>query len=513
MSQEKSQIKLGLILNYVNLILGNIVPILYTPIMLELLGQNEYGLYKLSSNVTSYLSLISLGIGTAVTRYLIKARTEQGKAEEQRVLGLFTIIFSIIGLACLAVGTLLTMNLGIWYEASLTAAELSRMKILVFLMVINMTIGFASAPYAAVPGTHERFLFVQGTNIITTCGVPILNLVVLFMGYRSIAMTVVSLAAQILVRVVYVIYVRHIMHIRMDFHNMPTHLLREILMFSFWSFLANVVGQLYNATDTAMIGAIPALATAGVAVYNIGATFNAIELSITTGVSTMLSPRTNRMVFGGADKQELSDLAIRTGRIQTYIIMLIVSGFIAFGQPFLHFYAGEGYEDAYWVAILLMVPNMIPLIQSICLSIITAQNKHKFRSVVYLFIAISNVIGTWYLMQVWGIIGAAAMTAVSVALGHGIIMNWYYHKKIGLDIPRFWRECGKIMIIPICICAITVLLSRWISFYSLPVLLAAIAVYTIVFAVLNWRCIMNEYEKDLIRSMLSAVSKRGAKRS
>ena len=49
--------------------------------------------------------------------------------------------------------------------------------------------------------------------------------------------------------------------------NLPTNKMKEILGFSFWIFVANVVGQLYNATDTVMIGMVPALATTGVAVY------------------------------------------------------------------------------------------------------------------------------------------------------------------------------------------------------------------------------------------------------
>ena len=90
---KKNELKIGLILNYINLGIGNLIPIFYTPIMLSLLGQQEYGLYKLSTSITSYLSLVSMGIGAAVTRYLIKANTEEGKEAEEKVLGLFTIIF------------------------------------------------------------------------------------------------------------------------------------------------------------------------------------------------------------------------------------------------------------------------------------------------------------------------------------------------------------------------------------------------------------------------------------
>lgn len=132
--------------------------------------------------------------------------------------------------------------------------------------------------------------------------------------------------------------------------------------------------------------------------------------------------------------------------------MLIVSGFVAFGRPFIRFYVGDTYEDAYWVAILMMIPNMIPLVQSICLNVVVAQNKHKFRSLVYLGIAILNVVGTWFLMRYMGIIGAALMTGVALIIGQGFVMNWYYHKKTGLDMLRFWKQMLSVYIVPTLLC-------------------------------------------------------------
>ena len=41
----KNQLKAGAIISYANLLIGNIIPFVYTPIMLRLLGQAEYGLY------------------------------------------------------------------------------------------------------------------------------------------------------------------------------------------------------------------------------------------------------------------------------------------------------------------------------------------------------------------------------------------------------------------------------------------------------------------------------------
>ena len=97
---------------------------------------------KLASSFTSYLTLISFGLGSAITRYLIKSREQEGKEAEQRILGLFTRIFQVISIAAFVVGTALVFSIDIFYSASLSSDELSRMKILVFLIVCNTALSF-----------------------------------------------------------------------------------------------------------------------------------------------------------------------------------------------------------------------------------------------------------------------------------------------------------------------------------------------------------------------------------
>ena len=63
---------------------------------------------------------------------------------------------------------------------------------------------------------------------------------------------------------------------------------------------------------------------------------------------------------------------------------------------------------------------------------------------------------------------------------------------------RFWKNVGKIYIIPIIMCVITLEISRYVDFYNLPVLLFGIVLYTIVYCFLNWALVMNDYEKDLL---------------
>lgn len=504
----KSQLRVGAVMSYINMALGSLVPMFYTPVMLSLLGQNEYGLYKLASTVTSYLGLISFGIGSAVVRYLVKFRAEGDKDGEERMFGLFNIIFLVISAITLVVGVVIAFNVGLIYDKSLSNEQLFEMTILVLILTLNTAISFSATPYTAVVTCHERFIFLQIINIITTVLTPIANLIVLFLGFKSIGMVASSFVLTIVVRIVYIIYVKSSIGIKPRYKNMPTYLVKELLIFSFWIFVSNVVNQLYNATDTVIIGAVPALATVGVAIYNVGATFTNMMQSFTTGINSVLTPKINTMVFTGSSNTELTDMVIRFGRLQAYIVALVCSGFIAFGQQFIKLWAGPDYSEAYWVCLATMIPICIPLVQSVALNIIVAQNRHRFRSLVYLGIAIVNVVGTILCVNQFGIIGAAVVSGVAYIIGPGLILNWYYWKKIGLEIPRFWKEIVKLFIVPTIMAAITIFILNFVTLDKWIALLVGIIIYTLVFAILNWFIVMNDYEKDIFRGpVLKIVGK------
>ena len=499
---EKSELKSGVILSYINIFLGNLIPIFYTPVMLRILGADEYGLYKLASGLTSYMSLITLGVGSAITRYLIKARIENNKNEEEKMLGLFLRIFKFFALVTLVIGLLLTFNLQIWYDSSFNDVQLLKMKFLVFLMVINMGINVLLTPYISVVNAHEKFIFMQSMNILSTCILPLLNLILLYFGWKSIGLVIGSLCISVVVNLCNYIYVRKFLNIIPIYEKTPCNLVKEIFSFSFWIFLSNVVNQLYNATDTLMIGADPQLSAKGVAVYNIGIVFVGIAGTLSSGIVNVLAPKTNKMVFSESSEEEITDFSIFIGRIQAYILTLIATGFIAFGRPFISFYAGSEFYDSFWIAIFVMIPNIIPALQGVHLNVLIAKNKHKFRSLVYLGIAVLNVIGTWVALKYMGTIGAALVSGIALLLGPGLIMNLYYWKNIELNIPKFWKEIGKVFVIPCAMCCITIWLGQYCNFYDLKILIMSIVIYTFVFVVLNYLFVMNDKEKRIVHNIL-----------
>ena len=118
---------------------------------------------------------------------------------------------------------------------------------------------------------------------------------------------------------------------------------------------------------------------------------------------------------------------------------------VFFGRPFIKIWAGTGYEDAYYVVLLLTIPATIPLIQNVGIEIQRAQNKHKFRSIVYMIRAVLNLGVSIVFCQWWGAIGSALGTAISLVVANGFLINFYYQKKCNVDAVAFWKSIIKML--------------------------------------------------------------------
>lgn len=503
-----SQQKAGVLLSYLNLALGTIIPLFYTPVMLKMLGQSEYGLYALSHSVTAYLTLLNLGLSAAIGRYLAKYRAEGNLEGTKRLVGMFISLYSCAAFLVCLIGSCLALFGHGLFASGLTDDELGRMKILIAIMTVNVAMSLPISTFSAVASTYERFVFIKTLGICETAIIPLLNLVVLYFGKGSVGIALVGTGIQLVSAVLYITYCAKKLNITPKFRNMPIYLLKELAGYCAFVVLATLVDMLYWSTDKVLIGAV--LGTTAVAVYNIGGVFTSIVQNMAHAISQVFTPRIMLMATKNErSNEEISELMIRVGRLQFYIVSFIVSGYLVFGQRFIRIWVGDGYREAYYVALMTLIPLSVPLIQNVAFSTIMAQNKHRFRAIVYAIIAVANVISTYLVLPYYGIIGAAMCTAVAFLVGNGIIMNIYYHRAINLDIPGFWKNIVKISGVPVAMSVVGwFTINQLVKTDSTVVFLAGVAVYSLVFWMLCWFTTMNQYEKQLFLGLLKKKEKK-----
>jgi O-antigen/teichoic acid export membrane protein len=171
-------------------------------------------------------------------------------------------------------------------------------------------------------------------------------------------------------------------------------------------------------------------------------------------------------------------------------------------------WAGAGYEDAYIIALLFFIPLTVPLIQNLGITILQARNQMKFRSLLYIFIAVGSLGISIPLTKYYGGIGCAIGTATALTLGQIIIMNIYYRRKQALDILTFWCEIFKMSIAPLIICVLSYIALQNYSITSWTSFAIASILFSVIYLTTLFRFSMNSSERDLFVKPIKKIIKR-----
>jgi O-antigen/teichoic acid export membrane protein len=491
-----NQVKFGAVLSYISMGLGFIVSILYTPVMLRLLGQSEYGLYNLVSSTVSYLSLLSFGLNGAYVRYYSRYKVLEKDDEIAKLNSMFISVFSVIGLIAILSGGVLVAYTDILFGEKLLPQEIVVAKKLMIVMVVNMALSFPASVFDSYIIANEKYIFQKLMQMVKLVVGPFVTLPILLLGYGSIGIVVASALLSILVMLSNTVFCLKKINMKFTFRDFDNGLLREIFVFSSFIFINMITDQVNWNIDKFLIGRF--WGTVAVARYGIAAQLNSYYMSLSTAISNVFVPRVNRIVASCDDNNKLTLLVAKVGRVQFILLALICSWFILYGNVFIRIWAGPDYGEAYPIAVLLMVAMTIPLIQNLGIEIQRAKNMHQFRSWVYLFIAVANLLLSIPLTRIFGGVGSATGTTASLIVGNVIVMNWYYHYKVGLDMKYFWSEIAKLIPALAISIGIGVALNLVSNVYHIGLFITIGVIYTIIYSISIWYLGMNRFEKDLI---------------
>lgn len=363
-----------------------------------------------------------------------------------------------------------------------------------------MAYNLGTSLFASILTAHEKFVFQKGINILKTVMSPMVTYIFLLLGYRSIAMSIISVGFTVLTDTIYAVYCIKKLKVRFDMKNPQKAQLLEIASFSGFIAISAIVDQVNWSIDKLILGRFKG--SASTAVYSVAAQINTIYMQISTGVSNVFVPRINRMVAEECTDEQLTELFIKIGRVQLMILLPIIIGFTCLGKCFINIWTPDGYGEAFYIALLLMVPATIPYIQNAGISIQTAMAKHKFRAGLYLGMAGINLLLSILLCQKYGGIGCAIGTALSLIIANGVIMNIYYHKVICLNVILFWRKMLQLFL-PATLMGVTgIIITRVVTVNSYFVLLISAIVMMAVYIAMLWVFALNSSEKNLILSFV-----------
>lgn len=492
--------KIGILISYINIVFQTIINFIYVPMLLYYIGKSEYGLYQLIGSFIAYFSIMDFGLTSAVMRFYIKYKTLDDKFNMENVLAISVRCYAVITLILFIIGYTCYWFIDDIFCNSMTSLEISSAKDIFILLLFNIVITISTMIFRAIINAHEKFLFLKGIETIQLVLQPVLVFAMLQEYPYAFSVALVQTILNIFLSIARGFYCFKRLKIRIKYHYLDKKLFKEFKKLALSIFAVTLIDQVFFKTNQIILGVISG--TGAVAVYAIASLIYMNYMALSTTICCIYLPHVMEMISKKESMKIISNLFINIGRWQYFLLGAISSGFFIFGKFFIELWAGKGFEEAYWIALLIIIPFTIDLIQNIGLSILQAQNKYDFRAKVYFCMGVFNICLAIPLGIEFGGVGCAFATGLSMFIGNGLIMNWYYLNITKLDIILFWKNISKITIGIIIVTIIGYIFNEMIEDKNIIVFIMKLLIYTLLYIGIMYKFFMNIEEKSKIKKLI-----------
>lgn len=353
------------------------------PIMVSKLGSDLYGLYVICTSLIGFMTLVDLGIGQTVIKYVAEYEATESKAKIQPVLGVALLIYLVIGVASAVCLYAFASRLG-------TALYDAPQKQVLAQAVLQITVlplffSYLNQFFLNVCKAYHRFDLPAIIQNASNLGGIVVASVLLLLGYGLTEVLWGYVFVQALALASGYIAFLHVlptdMAVKPLFNKM---IFDEIITFSFYTFIGNFVSSVASRADKMVIGMI--LGTEAVTYYQIPFTIAQMANGIIHTLVQISFPRFSEMTVLG-DKQGLLALYRKVGQVMSLISMVIAVLLITVGGAFLALWISPAFAQH----------------ATLTLQIIA----------LYFFLHSNTVTGYWILQSG----GAAKLTALIAVIG------------------------------------------------------------------------------------------------
>ena len=500
-----TQLKSGIILSYVVIIINIVSALFYSPWMLSVIGDGDYGLYTLATSLIN-MFLLDFGISSAVTRFTSKYVAEGRQDKVDQLLG---VIFKLFG----AIAVIICLFLIIIYffidniYVSLTASELAKFKVVYLISAAYSVVAFPfTMTLNGILTSYEKFIQIKICDILNKVLTVVLIVVALLTGHGLYALVTINAALNLVCFFAKWILIKRGTPVKVKVKFWDKNLLKEIFGFSIWVLINSICSRLIMNVCPSILGITSG--TKHITIFGFAAAIEGYCYMFASAIDGMFMPRIARITYRENDMNGIYSLMLKVGRFQYHLIGLIVVGFICVGRQFVTLWIGEQYWLVYPCALLLLLPTPSYMSQQIGKNTMVMTNKIKYLSFVNIIKAVGNVVFVYLLSMFWGTLGAC----ISICFFYFFrnIANMYlFKKKLNLDMKSFFIQCYGKMTAAIVLC---IVLGYLVSVFN-PIkgwigMLLSIFVIIVAYFILMWFIAYNQQEKAFIKSFLTRLKRR-----
>lgn len=465
----KINIRMGMILSYLTIIVGIIVTIFYTPFLISKVGKVEHGIHNFVNSIISWMSILTVGFAGAYVRFATKYNKEEGEEGLKKINSAFIYVL-LIGAAIGILAGIVLLSLiysGVISLQGYSSSEKQLIYKLFIIGIINLLFQFATIFFNAFNTYKNNFILVRGIALAISIFSPIFTIPFLIKGYGILSVSIVKFFIDLIALIVYFFFSfisQKIRFIKIREFAEKKEIIKEILIFCLYIIFYVTVETITQSSEKIILGfmGLPTL----VSIFALGRAFLVYTHHAAIYISANYIQIINDKIMS-KKHDEVNDLFIKLSKAGLLMTFFIFGGFLVTGDVFVRawlensVYTFNEMKQIYWIAVWLMFAYIIPFSQTSAIEIQRGYNKHRVPTIILLISAIFNMSLMILLVKLlpseYIILGTLLSTVFTTLVTQGIVLNIYYKKVLKLDIRKYFMcfiRNAIITFIPILICVL-----------------------------------------------------------
>jgi O-antigen/teichoic acid export membrane protein len=438
---------------YIAITFDALIGLVLLPFNVHHLGQAAYGLWMLTASMTTYFSVLDLGFGGSIVKFVAYYRAKRDARGLNEIASTLFVIFAVVGIVAYGVFVALAFNIGRVFNITPEQAETGRSLMLV--IGVYVSLGFPFSIFGGIINGFQRYDLNNVVGVASSVVVAALNVVLLLSGASLVELVIATTSVRILA---YFVYRLNAYQVFPALSIRPSLFLwsrvRELTAFSVYVAIIDWANKLNYSIDAIVIGAY--LSASAVALWTVPQRLAEMLQRLTNQFNGVIFP----VVVdsdAGQKPERLRALFVQGTRLSLVSVMPLAGALQLLMEPLVQTWVGPKFAESIPVAQILIVVVAIRVGNATATTVLKGAGQHRLLAFTNAGAALANVALSLLWIRRYGLIGQAFGTLVPVAFTSIAILWPAACRRVGIGISEAFRYAVWPTIWPLAAMALVVI--------------------------------------------------------
>jgi len=407
-----------------------VIGLVTLPFNLHHLGQEAYGLWMLTAGVTIHFSILDLGYGGAMVKFVAQYRAHRDVRALNEIASTIFVLFAGIGLICYIGVIALAFNLDLIFN--ITPAQAETGKWILLIVGAYVAANFAFGAFGGICSGFQRYDINNNVGTTTTAIGAAVNLLVIWLGFGLIPLVAATTTVRMLALF---IYRRNAYKVFPPLQVRPglfrRDRLREVTGFSVYAAIIDWANKLNYEIDEVVIGFF--MGVAPVAVWAVADRIISATQRLTNQGNTVLFPV---VVDSDASNREgrLQTVLLEGTRLSLVLVAPIAMVLVVMAEPIVRRWVGSSMDGAVPVIQILAIAVTLRVANATGTTVLKGAGCVRSLAMVNLATGVANLVLSALLIKPYGLIGVAIGTLIPIAFSSIVVIFPRACRRVGLPV-------------------------------------------------------------------------------